>query len=437
MDPLVLAGLGIAGMFVLIALHVPIGIAMGLAGFVSIGLILDDWAAAITLFSTEPTAILASADLAVIPLFLLMGSFASAAGLSADIYRLAYAVVGHYRGGLALATIGGCAGFGAICGSSVATAATMTRVALPEMLKRRYRPSLATGCIVSGGTLGMLIPPSVIMVLYGVLTEQFVIALFVAAIVPGLLSVALYFIAIGFVVRIDPEAGPPGPRLEWRERGRIVLQSWGAVLLAVVVSGGIYSGVFTVAEAAAVGASLAFLFTLYRGRLTRAVIWEVLGETAANTGMIYLIIMGASIFTYFITLSQLPDNLVNTITALGLPPLLVLVLLYVMYIILGSIFDTVAAMVITLPFVFPLILDLGFDPIWFGIINVMVIEIGMITPPIGINVFVLHGMARTIPLNTIFRGIVPFLIADFVRLGLLTLFPAIALWLPGVLGTPM
>jgi tripartite ATP-independent transporter DctM subunit len=343
-------------------------------------------------------------------------------------------MVGHLPGGLAMSTIGGCAGFGAVCGSSVATAATMTRVALPEMLRRDYQPALATGCIAAGGTLGMLIPPSVIMVLYAVLTEQFVIALFVAAIMPGLVAVALHFAAILVYVRINPEAGPAGPRMGWPERWRVVRDSWAVVLLGIVVSGGIYSGVFTVAEAAAVGAIMAFGFSVLRRRLTMKVLWRVLSEAAANTGLIYLIIIGAHIFSYFVALSDMAEQLVSAIQALGVHPLVVMFLLHVMYLILGSIFDTVAAMVITLPFVFPLIVSLGFDPIWFGVINVMVIEIGMITPPIGINVFVLHGIARTIPLNTIFKGIVPFLVADLVRLSILTVLPGIALWLPGVLG---
>jgi C4-dicarboxylate transporter, DctM subunit len=432
-DPLLLASLGIGGMFALIALQVPIGVAMGLAGFVSVGLLLG-WDPAISLFKTEPSSVVASRDLAVIPLFLLMGSFAGAAGLSADLYRLAYAVVGHYRGGLAMSTIGACAGFGAVCGSSVATAATMTRVALPEMLRRGYQPTLATGCIAAGGTLGMLIPPSVILVLYAVLTEQFVIALFIAAIIPGLIAVLLHFAAIMTYVRVFPEAGPAGPRMPWPERWQVVRDSWGVMVLAVVVSGGIYGGIFTVAEAAAIGACMALFFTVLRGKLTMEVLWRVLSESAANTGLIYLIIIGAHIFTYFVTLSQLPGAMTGWIESLGLHPLLVIFLLHVMYLILGSIFDTVAAMVITLPFVFPLIVGLGFDPVWFGVINVMVIEIGMITPPIGINVFVLHGIARDIPLKTIFRGILPFLVADLIRLTILTVFPALALWLPGKLG---
>ena len=435
MDPLTLGAVSFAGMFALIALHVPIGVAMGVAGLVGVGSLLG-WGAGISLLSIEPSAILSNADLAVIPLFLLMGSFAGVAGLSGDIYRLAYAFLGHWRGGLALTTIGGCAGFGAICGSSIATAATMTRVALPEMLDRHYREDLATGSIAAGGTLGMLIPPSVIMVLYGVLTEQFVIALFIAAIIPGLVAVLLHFIAIFIYVRLNPEAGPAGPRVPWPERGKVIAKSWGVLVMMAAVSGGIYTGVFTVSEAAAVGAVIALAFTIGRGKMSRAAFWEVLGETAANTGLIYVIIIGASIFTYFVTLTELPDTVVIWIESLDVHPLVVMFLLYLMYLVLGSVFDTVAAMVITLPLVFPLILSLGFDPIWFGVVNIMVIEIGLITPPIGINVFVVYGMAKTVPLKTIFKGIIPFFIADIVRLAILTVFPGIVLWLPTVLDVP-
>ncbi|MBL6958762.1 MAG: TRAP transporter large permease [Rhodospirillales bacterium] len=436
MDPLALSAIGIGGMFLLIALHVPIGFAMGIAGIIGVGVVIG-WGPAISLLKTEPSAVISNRDLAVIPLFLLMGSFATAAGLSSDLYRLAYAFVGHRRGGLAMSTIGGCAGFGAICGSSLATAATMTRVALPEMLKRQYSPQLATGCIAAGGTLGMLIPPSVIMVLYAVLTEQFVITLFVAAIIPGLVAVLFHLFAIAAYVRYAPDAGPAGPRMPWEERLEVFRQSWGVVFLAFVVSGGIYGGIFTVAEAAAVGASLAFLFTVQRRRLTWPILKEVLRETASSTGLIYLIIIGAHIFSYFIALSELPHSMIAAIKVLDLHPMVVMFALYVVYLILGSVFDTIAAMVITLPFVFPLILDLGFDPIWFGVINVMVIEIGLITPPIGMNVFVLQGVARDIPINTVYRGIVPFLVVDLMRLVVLTVFPGLALWLPTVLEFPM
>jgi len=287
-------------------------VAMGISGFIGIGFLIG-WPQAVSLFGTEPSAKIASEELAVLALFLLMGALAGLAGLARDMYRLFYAFVGHWPGGLAMATIGGCAGFGAVCGSSVATAATMTRVALPEMLKRGYQPALATGCIAAGGTLGMLIPPSVIMVLYAVLTEQFVIALFVAAIIPGVVAVVLHFAAILIYVRVNPEAGPAGPRMPWPERWQVVRSSWAVMTLGVAVSGGIYTGVFTVAEAAAVGAIMSFGFTVMRRRLTWRVLWRVLSESAANTGLIYLIIIGAHIFSYFVALSDMTEQLVAVI----------------------------------------------------------------------------------------------------------------------------
>ncbi len=429
MDPITLGLLGMGGMFLMIALHVPIGVAMGLAGFVGVGFLIG-WDPAVSLFGTEPSSKISSEELAVLALFLLMGSFAGLAGLAADMYKLFYAFVGHRPGGLAMATIGGCAGFGAVCGSSVATAATFTRVALPEMLDRNYQPTLAGGSIAAGGTLGMIIPPSLVMIIYGILTEEFIIALFAAAIIPGLISVVFYFITIAIYVRIKPESGPPGPRMPWSERWKVAAECWGIVFLAAVVSGGIYSGVFTVTEAASVGATIAFGFAVARGKVTWQSFLNALRETAGNTGMIYVIIMGASIFAYFVTLSHLPDAVVTGINSLGLPPLAVVTLFLLMYLVLGSVFDTVAAMVITLPFVFPVIVELGYDPVWWGVINVVAMEIGMITPPIGMNVFVLHGVAKTLPLKTIFAGILPFFCADVVRLAVITIFPGVVLWLP-------
>ncbi|OGA12721.1 MAG: C4-dicarboxylate ABC transporter permease [Betaproteobacteria bacterium RIFCSPLOWO2_02_FULL_63_19] len=433
MDPILIAILGICGMLLLIALHFPIGIAMAIAGFFGVSALLGP-GPAIKMFATAPTQVLTTQTLGAIPMFLLMGSFAAAAGLSGDLYRLFHALVGHYRGGLAMATIGGCGGFGAVCGSSLATASTFMRIALPEMLERRYRPSLAAGCIAAGGTLGILIPPSNLMVLYAVLTEQFVVALFAAAVIPGLICLAIYFVTVALYVRFRPDSGPPGPRIPWRERARVARDCWGVVTLAIVVSGGIYGGLFTILEAAAVGCIFAFFFAYFRGRLTRGVMARVLSETAATTGLIYIIIFGASIFTFFITLTQMPDLLVRQIQAAGLSPGMVIFVLLVMYIILGSIFETVAAMIITLPVVFPLIVGLGFDPIWWGVINIMVIEIGQTTPPIGIIPFVLHGMRPDISLKTIFIGIIPFFFADLTRLTIIALFPILALWLPTVLG---
>lgn len=433
MDPFSLAIVCIVLMFVLIALHIPIGISMAISGFVGMWVILGIHPA-MEMFATAPTGLLANQSLAAIPMFLLMGSFASAAGLSRDLYSLFHSFFGHFRGGLAMSTVAGCGGFGAICGSSIATASTFARVALPEMLERGYRPSLAIGSIAAGGTLGILIPPSNLMLLYSVLTEQFVVALFTAAVIPGLISIAMYFIAIELIVLLKPEMGPAGTRSTWPERGRTVMRCWGVLLLAFVVSGGIYGGLFTVLEAAAVGCIFAFFFTWYRGQLSWQVLRGVLTQTAATTGLIYVIIFGANIFSVFIALTRMPDTLVEGIRDLGLSPHLVLLLLLIMYIILGSIFDTVAAMIITLPVVFPLIVGLGYNPIWWGIINIMVIEIGQTTPPIGIIPFVLHGMRPDIPLKTIFAGIIPFFIADLIRLGIVAGFPITAIWLPAMLG---
>lgn len=433
MDPILVAALGIAFMFVLIGLHIPIGVSMALGGLVGFG-VLAGFGPAVSLFSTEPAGVIANLDLAVIPLFLLMGSLAGVSGLSSDIYRLAYAFIGHHRGGLALATIGGCAGFGAVCGSSIATAATMGRVALPEMIDRGYAPTLASGSVAAGGTLGMLIPPSVIMVIYAFLAEQFVITLFIAALIPGLIAVTLHFVAIAIYVRVWPEAGPAGDKMAWAARFRVLTQSWAVLLLMVAVIGGIYGGVFTVTEAASLGVGLAFIFTVARGRLTPETLLQVVRETASNSAMIYVIISGASIFTYFITATKMPGELVTAITAMELHPLMVIMVLMVVYLILGSIFDTIAAMVITMPFVFPLVVSMGYSPIWWGVVLVMVIEIGMITPPIGLNVFVIFGVAKNIPLGTIFRGILPFLYADLVRLMIIILLPGLTLWLPDLLG---
>ncbi|PTX04165.1 TRAP transporter large permease [Pararhodobacter aggregans] len=436
MEPYLIGLLGMGVMFALIVLHVPIGVAMGIAGVATFGLIRGDIGPALTLFGTETVSKVSSAELAVIPLFLLMGSFATVGGLSADLYRIAYALIGHIRGGLAVATIGGCAGFGAICGSSVATATTMTRIALPEMMKRNYSERLATGSIAAGGTLGMLIPPSIILVLYGVLTEQFVKTLFVAALLPGLLAVALHIVTIMILVRLKPELASTGDKQPWIETLRALKDGWTAVLLMAAVSGGIYAGIFSVNESAAVGAFLAFLIALLRRRLTWPRFWSALQETAATTSMIYLMTIGASIFTYAVTISGLPRLIVAGIQDTGLPGIWVVMLLMVMYLILGSIFETISSMVITIPFVFPLIIGYGYDPIWWGVLTVMVIEIGMITPPIGMNVFVMKAMLPRTKLSTIFAGVAPFIAADILRLGILIAFPALSLFLVNLFNLP-
>ncbi|MCB1360737.1 MAG: TRAP transporter large permease [Rhodobacter sp.] len=436
MEPTTIGLIGMGLMLLMILLHVPIGVAMGVAGVATFGMIRGNLAPALTLFGTETVGKVGSTELAVIPLFLLMGSFATVGGLSSDLYRIAQAFFGHVRGGLAVATIGGCAGFGAICGSSVATATTMTRIALPEMMKRNYSERLATGSIAAGGTLGMLIPPSIILVLYGVLTEQFVKTLFVAALLPGLLAVGLHVLTILILVRRNPALAAAGEKQPWSESLRALRNGWTAVLLMIVVTGGIYAGIFSVNESAAVGAFLAFLIALLRGRLTWPGFWAALRETAATTSMIYLMTIGASIFTYAVTISGLPEVIVNGIRDTGLPGIWVVLLLMVMYLILGSIFETISSMVITIPFVYPLILGYGYDPIWWGILTVMVIEIGMITPPIGMNVFVMKAMLPRTSLSTIYAGVGPFIVADLIRLGILIAFPAVSLALVNLFNLP-
>ena len=428
-----IGGLTVVAMFLLIACHVPIGIAMGITGVLGTGLIIG-FEPAIALLGIEPSAAIASQELAIIALFLLMGNFAAAAGLSNDLYKLAEAFLGHLKGGLAMATVATCAGFGAVCGSSLATTATMTRIALPEMQNRGYSKQLSTGSIAAGSTLGIIVPPSVLLVLYAVLTEQFVTALFVAALGPALIAVLFYMVAVIVYIKISPAAGPAASRLPWTQQAAVLRKSWGVILLASIVSGGIYSGIFTVNEAASIGAAVAITFTALRGKLTKSVFFANLKETAASTALIYVVIIGASIFSYAITLSTLPQIIIESIESLGLQPLIIIFMLEIMYIILGSIFDTVAAMVITIPFVFPLITGMGYDPIWWGIINVVVMEMGMITPPIGLNVFVMHGMTKDVPLTTIYKGIGPFLVSDIVRLIILTLFPILTLWLPKTMG---
>jgi tripartite ATP-independent transporter DctM subunit len=433
MDPLLtgLAGLGL--MFALIALHVPIGVAMGMSGLIGCGLIIG-WDPALSLLSTEPSSALGSLALAVIPLFLLMGNFAHAGGLSTELYRVAGAFFGHRPGGLAISTVLGCAGFGAVCGSSVATAATMSRIALPEMSSHRYGEGFAAATIATGGTLGIIIPPSVILVLYGVLTENSITALFVASVIPGLLTVVFYMAAVSIYARISPSQAPTGPRSDWSTRMATVRECWAVVLLALAVGVGIYSGVFTVTEAASVGATFAFFIALARRRMTMTRFVDAIRDTVTSTALIFVIIIGASVFSYFVTLSGMPQAVVSGIESLGVAPLLVIVMLQIVYLIAGAIFDEIAAMVITLPFVYPLIIGMGYDPLWWGVVNVILISMGMIIPPIGINVFVVQSMAPHIPLTRIYRGIAPFVCADVARLAVITLMPAVCTWLPKATG---
>jgi tripartite ATP-independent transporter DctM subunit len=433
MDPIQTGLLGLGLMFALIGLHVPIGIAMGVAGTIGTAMIIG-WEPALTLVGTEPTSAISNEGLGVVALFVLMGNLAFAGGLSSELYRVSQSYLGHRRGGLALSTVASCAGFGAVCGSSVATCATMARIALPEMLQRGYSKALASGTIAAGGTLGIIIPPSVVLILYGILTENSIITLFLASVIPGLIATALYALAVAVTVRLNPDAAPRLPKTPWSERLRTTRDCWAVLVLAIVVAVGIYSGIFTVPEAASVGATIAFLLALLRRRLSVESFLTSLKDTASSTGLVFIMIIGASIFGYFVSLSGLPEALIDAIKGLGLAPIAVIFLLQIMYLIGGAIFDEIALMILTLPFVYPLITSMGYDPIWWGVINVVIIELGMIIPPIGINVFVLHGMAKNLPLTTIYRGVTPFILVDIVRLALLTFLPVLTLWLPKATG---
>lgn len=431
-SPVLLLLTGVAIMLGMIALHIPVGVAMAVTGL-AMFTILVDLQASLGIISAEIIGTFTSRDLATIPLFLLMGSLAARAGIASDIYNLASAWIGHFRGGLAMGTIVGCGGFGALCGSSVATAATMGRVALPEMRERGYSTELAVGSIASGGTLGILIPPSIVMVIYAVLTEQFVIDLFLAGLVPGILAVVLYCTAILIVTWLKPDAGPAFAPQPWRMRFSAIGAAWRALVTIIVVIGGLYSGVFTVVEAAAMGVAVTLIFFLLRFPSSAwfEQIRIVAVETAQSTAMIFLMVVGASLFSYFLTLTQAPQHVIEMVKEANLNPYVVIGILMLMYLFLGAVFDAIAAMILTTPFVFPLVVGLGFDPIWWGIVLVMVIEIGMISPPIGMNVFVLNGVARDVSIGTIYKGVIPFVIADVVRLILVIAFPSIALLLLG------
>jgi C4-dicarboxylate transporter DctM subunit len=432
-SPLAIGGAGIAALFGLILLQVPIGFAMIIVGIVGFAL-QAGWAPALTFLASEPSQVLASTDIATVPLFLMMGTFATLAGFSEDIYAAAAAFLGHRRGGLAYATIGGCAAFGAICGSTPATAATFARVALPEMRRRGYSDGFASATIAAGGTLKSLIPPSLIMILYSVVAKTFIFDLFAAAVIPALLTILGNLAAIKVTTWLDPAAAPTSPRVGWAERTVALRRAIPALLLMLAIFGGLYSGVFTINEAASVAAVLSLVFALMRRRMSWQGLVNSLCQAAGASIMLYMILIGASVFTYFITLAHLPEAMVALIGGLDLPPRGVIVLLLAAYIVLGSVFDEVSAILITLPFILPVVVALGYDPLWWGVMNVIEVELAMIHPPLGIIVFLLHGLAPDIPMRTIYRGVIPFIVADFAVLALLVAFPELALWLPRMLG---
>lgn len=428
--PMASVGLMFLLLWMVMLLTIPVAAVMGLMGLVGAAMFLS-WRAAWSVLSSETMGFLTNPQVAALPLFLLMGAFALVAGLSDDVYGLARAVLGRLRGGLALATVGGCAGFGAVTGSSLATVATFGRISLPQMQAAGYAPHLAAGTVAAGGTLGALIPPSAPIILFALLTEASIGQLFVAAVIPGLMAALFYMLTIAVVVRRDPTAAPaPEPRVPGARRAALERAGPVTVLFGTVI-GGLYSGVFTATESAAVGAIGAFGMALWRGRLTRARILEVMAETTAITAMIYLLIFGAVVFSFFVGASQLPETLTRLVGTLDLAPLAIIALLLLVYLLLGSVMDSFAVMIITVPVVTPLILGLGYDLVWWGIIMLVIVETGLITPPFGINLFVIRSVRPDIPLLTVFRGAMPFVLSDLLRLVLLVLFPALVLWLPG------
>jgi len=424
--------LGFAGMFALMILRVPIALSMGFVGFVGLALI-RSWPAALAATTTEILDV-AKYTLSVVPLFVLMGNFVTRAGMSRELYHAAYTFIGHRRGGLAMSTVAACAGFGAICGSSIATTATMARVAMPEMRRFGYRDSFAAGAIAAGGTLGILIPPSVIMVLYAIMTEQSIGALFAAGVLPGLLATGFYIAAAAIVTRRHPELGPPGERSSWAERLLALRNIWGVLVLFGIVMGGMYGGWFTPTEAAGIGAMGGFLFAVARGQMSWSVLIDILVQSARTTAMLFTILIGASIFASFANFTTMPQDLKDFVEQFQIHPIAVIVAICFVYVILGTAMEELSMILLTVPIFFPLVTHLGFDPVWFGILIVCVVEIGMISPPVGMNVFVLRSVLPDVPTAQIWRGVMPFLYADILRLSVLIAFPMITLWLPRFLG---
>ena len=425
---------GLAAMMVLAFVRIPIALAMGIVGIVGYAYMRDwNWMVA---FATAQTKIYETGrnyTLSVVPLFILMGSFVTRAGMSQELFRAAYAFIGHLRGGLAMATVMACAGFGAICGSSIATAATMAKVAYPSMKKLGYSDALSTGSIAAGGTLGILIPPSTIMVIYGIITETNIGKLFAAGILPGILATFLLCVAVAWSTWRDPKAGPRGERASWSERWAALRGVWAVVALFALVMGGIYAGAFTATEGAAMGAVGAMVFALSRKVLTWKSLYASLVESARTTSMLFMILIGALMFAEFVNITTMPSDLTNFVSRFQLHPIVVVAAIMVIYIILGTAMEELSMILLTLPVFFPIIVKLGFDPIWFGILIVVVVEIGLISPPVGMNLFVLSTLIPEVPTRTVFRGVMPFVVVDVIRLAILVAFPVISLYLPSLM----
>lgn len=434
MSPMTAGLIGISFFFVLIVLKVPIAYAMAMVGFIGFGY-LTSMSAAFALVSSDLFSTFSNYSLSVIPMFIWMGFLAFHAGIGTRLYNLAYKLVGHLPGGLAIATQVTCAFFGAVCGSNTATAATIGAIALPEMRKYNYDHSLSTASVAAGGALGVLIPPSVIFIIYGISAEQSVGRLFLAGIIPGFLLMFLYMLTIYLVSRRKPELGPAGPKASWRERFKAMGGGLIEVLVIFALSlGGLFAGWFTPTEAGAVGVAGVMLVTLLQRRLTFAMLKKSLADTTRTTAMIMLLVASAVIFGRFIAISRIPFAMAEWAAALDLPSFAVIAIILLIYLLLGCFIDALALILLTIPIFLPVAVTvLGYDPIWFGVIIVMVVAMGVITPPVGMNVYIVKGVARDVPLETIFRGVWPFLFAIVVCLALLITFPALATFLPSLL----
>lgn len=420
--------LALGVMLLLVVMRVPVAVAMALVGFIGLGLI-RNWNSALSMVSSVIYESGFQYLLSVLPLFILMGNLLTESRMSRDLYKASYAFLGHFRGGLAMSTVAACGGFGAISGSSLATAATMSKVAYPEMRRLGYSKELASGSIAAGGTLGILIPPSIIMVVYSILTEQSIGKMFAAGVLPGILAIGCYLLAVRWVVLRNPEAGPSGTKMTWPERFHNLSKVWAVLSLIITLMGGIYVGLFTPAEAAGIGAFLAFLFALFRKSLTWRILFDVVVESGRTTGMIFFIMMGALILANFINFTSMPDELQKFISDFDISPILVILIMCVIYVILGCVLESMSMILLTVPIFYPLVQSMGMDLIWFGIIVVVVTEISFITPPLGMNVFVIRALIPDLTTGQIFKGVSPFVFADLIRLVILILFPSISLYL--------
>jgi C4-dicarboxylate transporter, DctM subunit len=424
-----IAVLGFVTLFALMLLRVPVGMAMGLVGITGYSWIVGV-GPALKLVGQTSMRTVTDYTFGVIPMFMLMGALVSVSGVSRELFKAANSTIGHLRGGLGVATVLACGGFAAICGSSVATAATFSNVAYPEMRRFGYPQSFSTGVIAAGGTLGAMLPPSTVLAVYAILTQQDIGKLFMAGIVPGLLAMAMYVMTIMIIVRVRPDWLPAGETKPWSERKQDLKAVWAPLVLFVFVIGGLYGGFFTPTEAGGVGASGAFILGIIRRKLNRHNIREALLSATRTAAAVFTVLIGALLFGYFLTITQSPQKLTEFLTGLGVGRYGVLALIMVMYLVLGCLMDAMAMIILTVPIIFPVITQLGFDPVWFGIIIVMTVELGLIHPPVGMNVFVIKSVVQDVSFTTIFKGVLPFVATDILRLVILISFPIIALWLP-------